>query len=332
MWRTALVGLGLLGALAFGGAAQAKTTFTLSTPDPDGASITEAAKKFAAVIADKSKGEIEVKVFPNGTLYSGDPSAAVKQLGAGSLDMLLLSTSLYANFNPKFTAISIPFLFDDTKQLLAYLNSDLGAELSADLAKINIRTLAYWHRPFRQITNSKRPITSPADMSGLRFRVPSNPLWVEFFKAVGAAPVPMAFGEVYTALQMGVVDGQENPVNIPVAAKFYEVQKYVSMTGHMADGWVVGINQGKFAALSPDLQKVVAEAAREMQDWVVKFEDDQATKDIEFLKGKGMQINNLTPEQQQQFVAVAKKLFPVFEGLVKDKAFFAKTLKFVGKN
>ena len=332
MWRTAAFGLGLLTAVAMGGVAQAKVSLTLSTPDPDGASITEAAKHLAAVIGEKSKGEIEVRVFPNGTLYSGDPSAAVKQLGNGSLDMLLLSTSLYATFNPKFTAISIPFLFDDTAQLIAYLNSDLAAELTADLAKVNIRALSYWHRPFRQITNSKRPITSPADMNGLRFRVPNNPLWVEFFKAMGAAPTPMAFGEVYTALQMNVVDGQENPVNIPVAAKFYEVQKYLSMTGHMADGWVVGINQAKFASLSPDLQKVVTDAARDTQGWVVKYEDDQAAKDIEFLKSKGVQVNTLTPDQQKQFVAVAKKLYPVFGDLVKDKAFFEKTLKFVGKN
>ena len=318
--------------LLMGAVAQAKVALTLSTPDPDGASITEAGKHFAKLIGDKSGGEIEVKVFPNGTLYGADPAAAVKQLGAGSLDMLLLSTSLYARFNSKFTAISIPFLFDDTKQLINYLNSDLAAELTGDLSKMNITALSYWHRPFRQITNSKRPITSPADMKGLRFRVPNNPLWVEFFKAMGAAPTPMAFGEVYNALQMKVVDGQENPVNIPVAAKFYEVQGYLSLSNHMADGWVVGINSAKFGGLSAALQKAVKDAAVETQKWKVDTDGAAASKDIDFLKSKGMKVNELTAQQQQQFVDVAKGLYPVFAELVKDQAFFKKTLHFVGKD
>jgi tripartite ATP-independent transporter DctP family solute receptor len=332
MWRKTIITLGLVGMLAVGGISHAKMALNLSTPDPDGASITESGKHFAKLIEEKTNGEVEVKVFPNGTLYGGDPGAAVKQLGAGSLDMLLLSTSLYARFNPKFTAISIPFLFDDTTQLISYLRSDLAAELKEDLAKINIEALSFWHRPFRQITNSKHPITTPADMKGLRFRVPNNPLWVEFFKAMGAAPTPMAFGEVYNALQMKVVDGQENPVNIPVAAKFYEVQGFLSLTNHMADGWVVGFNKKKFDGLPENIQKAISDAANETQEWKVKTDNEQASKDIAFLKSKGMKINELTPEQQKQFVEVSKSLYPKFAELVKDQAFFTKTLTFVGKN
>lgn len=332
MWRKTIITLSLVAILAFGGLSHAKMTLNLSTPDPDGASITEAGKHFAKLIEEKTNGEVEVKVFPNGTLYGGDPGAAVKQLGAGSLDMLLLSTSLYARFNPKFTAISIPFLFDDTDQLISYLRSDLADELKGDLAKMNIEALSFLHRPFRQITNSKRPITSPADMKGLRFRVPNNPLWVEFFKAMGAAPTPMAFGEVYNALQMKVVDGQENPVNIPVAAKFYEVQDFLSLTNHMADGWVVGFNKKKFDGLPENIRKAISEAAKETQEWKVKTDNEQASKDIAFLKSKGMEVNELTAEQQKQFVEVAKSLYPKFGELVKDQAFFTKTLTIVGKN
>lgn len=174
-------------------------------------------------------------MFPNGTLYGGDPSAGVKQLAGGSLDMLLNSTSLYATFNPKFTAIAIPYQFRDIDQLRVYLDSDLGKELSGDLSKIGILGLDLWSRPLRQITNSKAPIKSPADLKGMKLRVPNNPLWVEFFGAMGAAPTPMAFAEVYNALQLKVVDGQENPVNVPVSAKLYEVQKYLTISNHIAD-------------------------------------------------------------------------------------------------
>jgi TRAP-type transport system periplasmic protein len=322
----------LAGVLAIGSQlAMAKTTFSLSTPDPDDSEITLAAKKFAELVAAKTGGEVEVKVFPNGQLYAGDPSAAVRQLAGGSLDMLLLSTSLYANFNPKFTAVSVPYLFDDTAQLRSYLAGPLGQELLGDLNGIGIKGLMLWQRPFRQMTNSRRAITQPQDLAGMKFRVPNNPLWMEFFAKLGAVPTPMAFGEVYNALQLKVVDGQENPINIPVTAKFYEVQKFATMSNHMADGWVLAINPAKFNALPPAQQQALQAAATEAEAW--KFANDTADigKSIELLKSKGMQVNSLTPDQQKAFVNVSKQLFPRFSSLVKDQAFFDKTLTFVGK-
>ncbi|ODN69533.1 DctP family TRAP transporter solute-binding subunit [Methylobrevis pamukkalensis] len=312
-------------------AAQA-ATLTLSTPDPDTSEITVAANKFAELVAAKTNGEVEVKVFPNGTLYGGDPSAAVKQVAGGSLDMLLLSTSLYANFNPKFTAISIPYLFDDVDQLRSYLAGDLGKELMTDLDGIGIKAINMWTRPFRQITNSKRAITAPADLEGLKLRVPNNPLWVEFFGKMGAAPTPMAFAEVYNALQLKVVDGQENPVSVPVAAKFYEVQSHISMTNHIADGWVLAINPGKFDGLTDAQKTAIGEAAVEAEAWKVENDAANANGALDLLKENGMEVNELTAEQKAAFVAVSKELFPVFAGLVKDQSFFDRTIAAVGKN
>jgi len=320
------------GLLALSGSwVSAKTTFTLSTPDPDGSEITLAAKKFAELVAAKTGGEVEVKVFPNGQLYGADPSAAVRQLAGGSLDMLLLSTSLYANFNPKFTAVSIPYLFDDNAQLRNYLAGPLGQELLGDLNGIGVKGIGLWQRPFRQMTNSRKPIQSPQDLAGMKFRVPNNPLWVEFFSKMGAAPTPMAFGEVYNALQLRVVDGQENPINIPVTAKLYEVQKFATISNHMADGWVLGMNPGKFNALSDKDKQAVQAAAQEAEVWKAANDAADAKQSIDFLTAKGVAVNSLTPDQQKAFVAVAKGLFPRFSQLVKDQAFFDKTLTFVGK-
>ncbi len=311
--------------------ASAATTFTLSTPDPDTAEITVAARKFAELVGAKTGGQVEVKVFPNGQLYGGDPSDAVRQLSGGSLDMLLLSTSLYANFNPKFTAISVPYLFDDTAQLRTYLAGPLGQELLGDLNKIGIQGLGMWQRPFRQITNSRKAINGPQDLAGMKLRVPNNPLWVEFFGKMGAVPTPMAFGEVYNALQLRVVDGQENPINIPVTAKFYEVQKFATVSNHMADGWVLAINPAKYAALPEAQKQAIAAAAVEAEAWKLANDTADASRSVDFLKSKGMQVNALTPEQQQAFVKVSKELFPRFGALVKDPAFFDKTLSAVGK-
>ena len=309
-----------------------KVTFNLSTPDPDESSVSLAAKEFAKVVGEKSNGSIEIKVHPNGTLYGGDPSAAVKQLGAGSLDMLVLSTSLYANFEPKFSAISIPYLFDDKDQFVSFLEGDLGTELLDSVSNLDIQGLGYWTRDFRQITNSKRPITKPEDLEGVKLRVPNNPLWVEFFKGAGAVTTPMDFGEVYNALQLKTIDGQENPIGVVTSAKIYEVQEYLTISNHMADGWLVGINQEKFDSLTEEQQQILTETSKEIQGWALDYDKKEAESAIEFLEGEGVKVNELTSEQQQLFVEVSKKAYPTFKGLVKDEQFFTKVLEFVGKS
>lgn len=313
--------------IALAGAAEAEM-LTLSTPDADTSEITLAAKHFAELVAEKTGGELEVRVFPNGTLYGGDPSAGVKQLAGGSLDMLLNSTSLYATFNPKFSAIAIPYLFEDVDQLRAYLDSDMGQELQADLSDIGILGLDLWSRPLRQITNSKLPITQPDDLKGLKLRVPNNPLWVEFFGAMGAAPTPMAFAEVYNALQLGVVDGQENPVNVPVSAKLYEVQKYLTLSNHIADAWVLGMNPARYESLSDGQKAALAEAATETGAWKAENDAADIAKSIATLQDYGLAVNELTEDQRAAFVAVSQGLYGQFSDIVKDKDFFDRTTAF----
>lgn len=304
-----------------------KVVLRFATPDPDESSITVAAKEFARIVKQKSNGTIEIVVHPNGTLYGGDPNAAVKQLSAGTLDMLVLSTVLCANFEPKFSVISIPYLFDNPDQVISYLNGDLGKQLLNSLDKMNIKGLTYWPRTFRQITNSKRPIQEPGDLKGLKIRVPNNPLWIEFFKASGATPVPMAFGEVYTALQLKTVDGQENPLDIPISSKFYEVQKYLTISDHMTDAWVVGINLDKFNKLSSEQKQILLDAAKEIQQWKLKYDIEEDKKAIKFLESQGMKANILTASQKEKFRTISKPLYPKFKELVKDPEFFDKTVK-----
>ncbi|WP_276122498.1 DctP family TRAP transporter solute-binding subunit [Pararhizobium qamdonense] len=307
-------------------------TLTLSTPDADASEITLAAKKFAEIVSTKTNGELTIKVFPNGTLYGGDPSAGVKQLAGGSLDMLLNSTSLYATFNPKFTAIAIPYQFRNIEQLRAYLDSDLGQELQSDLGNIGIKGVDLWSRPLRQITNSKLPITSPADMKGMKLRVPNNPLWVEFFGAMGAAPTPMAFAEVYNALQLKVVDGQENPINVPVSAKLYEVQKYATISNHIADAWVLGMNPARYDGLSDAFKAALNDAAMETEAWKAENDAADIEKSIATLKANGMEVNELTDDQRKAFVDVAAGLEEKFSALVKDQSFFDRTRAFATTN
>lgn len=332
MRRKGILACALAVLFCFFAQAQAATTLTLSTPDPDNSSISVAAQNYAKLVKEASNGDIEIKVFPNGTLYGGDPGAAVKQLGGGSLDMLLLSASLYANFKPRFIALSVPYLFDSMDQFRDYLASDNMNLLSDDVASMRIQPLGYWPRPFRVITNSKVLIKTPADLEGIKLRVPNNPLWVEFFRAMNAAPTPMAFGEVYNALQLAVVDGQENPISIPMDAKFYEVQKYLTFTNHIADAWVLGMNQRKWAALTDAQRKILMDCAAQAQAEKIKYDEESSDETEAFLKEKGMETYRLAPEEHAQFVEVAKKLYPRFGELVKDTDFYGRTLEFVGKN
>ncbi|WP_343032804.1 DctP family TRAP transporter solute-binding subunit [Anaerotalea alkaliphila] len=305
----------------------------LSVPDSETSSVTVAAEEFAKQLNERSQGALKVTVFPNGSLYGGDGSAAIKQVGAGGLDMLVLAGSLYANFKPEFNVVSIPYMFDDFDQLVDYVNSDVGNELKDSVSTLNIEPLALWTRSFRQITNSKRPITEPEDLKGVILRVPNNPLWVEFFTACGATATPMSFSEVYNALQLKTLDGQENPVDVPMSAKFYEVQSYITMSNHMADTWVVGMSSTKFNGLPEDLQQLVTETAQEMQTWKIDYDTEQDALALQLLIDNGMEMNELTAEGQAKFVEVSKGLYDsVFKGLVSNDDLFNKTLEFVGKN
>ncbi|WP_018921986.1 DctP family TRAP transporter solute-binding subunit [Salsuginibacillus kocurii] len=307
-------------------------SLNFATPDPESASITVAANEFAEQVEEESNGSIEVTVHGDGSLYGEDPSAAINQLGDGSLDMLALSSTVYANSESRFNMFSVPYLFDDQDQYLDLLNDELALQLLDDIDVLDIEGLTYWPRNFRQITNSVNPINEPSDLEGLDIRVPNNPLWVEFFEEAGASPTPMDFGEVYNALQLGTIDGQENPVEIPVNSSFYEVQDYISMTNHMADAWVVGINQDTFNDLSNEQQEVIENQSEEMQGWLRDYDNEEVDGMIATLEEEGMEVNEVSSEDQEQFVEISQSQYPEFREVVEDDDYFDEVLEFVGKD
>ncbi|MBQ9420009.1 MAG: TRAP transporter substrate-binding protein DctP, partial [Synergistaceae bacterium] len=200
-------------------AASAAKKITISVPDPTTSYIYAAAEEFAKRATEYSEGTLEFSISANGSLYGGDTAAGIKQLGAGSLQMLILASSVYASFVPGFNVISVPYMFDDQAQLLQYLNSDIATELFNRVNRMGISVVGKWTRSFREVTNSKRPITEPDDLKGIVLRVPNNSLYVEFFTACGAVTTPMNFSEVYNALQLNTLDGQENPIDVPYSNK-----------------------------------------------------------------------------------------------------------------
>jgi tripartite ATP-independent transporter DctP family solute receptor len=320
-------GLLITGSLAF---AQAPNSIRLAVGDPIHSSVGVAAEHFKELVETATEGRVSVEIFPDGVLFGGDQNAAVNMLQDGSLDALILSTSVYASFEPRMNAISLPYLFNDYDEFTGYLEGEPGQTLLASLDRLNTEGLALMIRTFRHITNSRGPIETPADLQGLRLRVPNNRLWVEFFGPLGANPTPMSFTEVYTALQLRTIDGQENPVEVPLANSFYEVQDYLSLTGHIADAYVLGINQTLWNRFDAETQDVLHQAALDTARFKTEYDLGEADRIIAELEERGMQVNELTPEQRSVFQEEALRLYPDFESLV-GADFMAETLRFLGR-
>lgn len=312
--------------------AQAQDTyeFRLAVGDPISSSVGVTAEKFAEIIAEKTDGRVQVEVFPDGVLFGGDQNAAVNQLGDGSLDMLILSTNVYASFEPRMNAMSLPYLFSDYDELVAYMKGEPGQTLLGSLDRLGIKGLSMMLRTFRHVTTADRPVTTAADLEGLKLRVPNNQLFVKFFEAVGANPTPMAFVEVYTALQLGAIDGQENPVEVPLANRFYEVQDHLNLTGHIGDGYILAINRGLWEGLPEDIQGAMQEAALEVADFKTEYDLSEEERVIQELKDKGMTVNELAEGEKKKLQQTATELYPEFEGLI-GAEFTAESLEFLGR-
>lgn len=308
-----------------------KVSLNVSVPDADNSYIYAAAQEFKSRVEEYSGGSIELTIYPNGSLYGGDGNAAITSVGNGSLDIVILAASLYASFDPSFYVISVPYLFDDIQQLQDYLNSDIGVDLFNSVESLGITCLSRWTRSFRQVTNNKNPIYSPDDLKGMVLRTPSNTLYVDFFSACGANVSPMNFSEVYNALQLHTLDGQENPVDVPATSNFYEVQNYISATNHIADAWVVGINTNKLSGLTENQQNALRQAAEECQQWYVDYQAEMDGEMLKLLTDNGMEYNELTEEGFQQFVEISQSLYPEFKELVANDDLFDATVEFCGK-
>jgi len=318
---------------AFGMNASAATKLNLSVPDAASSSIGVAAQEFADQLNEKSEGELEVKVYFDGSLYGGDATAAVTTMQDGGLDMLCLATSWYASFDDSFNVIQIPYLFKSVDAEQAYLNDEASQPMWDAVEGMGVKFLAAWTRSFRMTTNNIRPITKPEDFAGIKLRTPGNQIYQVFFgDGCGANVTPMSFSEVYTALQTNTIDGQENPADVPFSSSFYEVQKYISATNHIGEAWVVGMNPDKFASLSEDMQQLILDTAQEMQQWKKDYDEATDQEDIDFMVEQGMEYNELDEEGFAAFQEVSKSLYPKFQEIVNNQELWDATIAFAEAN
>ncbi|MEC5292474.1 DctP family TRAP transporter solute-binding subunit [Aurantimonas sp. C2-6-R+9] len=324
----ALAGTGALTATVT--PANAQTTLRLAVADPADSSVGRAAKDFADLVKEKTGGEVEFQVFADGVLFGKDQNAAVNQLGSGALDGLILASSVYASFEPRMNAISLPYLFSDYDQLQGYLRGEPGQTLLSSLDRLDIKGLGIFLRTFRNVTTRETPITKAEDFKGLKLRTPNNELFVALFQALGANPTPMAFSEVYSALQLKVIDGQENPVEVPLNNRLYEVQKHLNITQHLADSYLLALSKAAWEKIPQEQRAAVQEAADEMVKKHDAEEIAQESKIIEELKQLGMQVNELPPEEKAKVQEVARGIYAQFGDKI-GKEFMETSLNFVSQ-
>jgi tripartite ATP-independent transporter DctP family solute receptor len=209
----------------------------------------------------------------------------------GTQDMSINAHGVIASYEPKLAAIELPFLFDSPEKIGKLLDGSIGEELAKDLPRKGMRILAYWENGLRQITNNKRPIEKPEDLKGLKIRTPENKMTLSIFKALGASPAPLAFSELYLALSQGVFDGQENPITNINAAKFDEVQKYISVTNHKYESCPMIISETVWKRLPKSVRVVLKKGAVKFAKEHRKMVQDNEAQLLEELQAKGMKVS-----------------------------------------
>jgi tripartite ATP-independent transporter DctP family solute receptor len=295
-------------ALLVASPALAKMKLKLATVTPANHAYNEGAREFIRLIQEGTNGEIDIQLYPGGQLSKGEREL-VEGMQMGIIDLAVTSTGPLSNFSPDMGVVDLPFLFLSNEHVDKVLDGPVGRKLLDGLEQANIKGLAFMENGFRNFTNSSRPLEKPEDLKGLKFRTMENPVHLASVRSIGAQAVPMSWGEVYTSLQTGVIDGQENPVAIIWVNKMNEVQKYLSLTGHFYSPAPLTMSKKKFDSLKPEWQKLFLEAALKAAAFERKVIRDAEKKQIEELKSWGMDIRTV---DKQLFVDAMQPAYETF--------------------
>jgi tripartite ATP-independent transporter DctP family solute receptor len=302
---------------AGGTASAAEKTIRLSHVTARGSPWDKGAERFAELVAQKTGGRIAVKVYPQSQLANGSQKAELEMLQSGVLDMTWDSPIILALFlDKRFDVFNLPWLYPSMDAANRVADGPMGELAYRWLAEKGVVGLGIGVNGFRELTNSKRPVAGPDDLKGIKFRVAGSKLYLETFRLLGANAVTMSFGEVFTALQQGVIDGQENPTAIIDSSRLYEVQKYLTIWHYSFDPLVLCINKRLFDGLSPADQQALREAAKEAVAYERQLSADEERRLPEELKKKGMQVNALTPAQVAVFKDRVRPVYSMVEEYV----------------
>jgi tripartite ATP-independent transporter DctP family solute receptor len=262
--------------------------------------------RYAQLIRERTQGRVDIRIHHSRQL--GDERQVVEGLQLGTIHLAVSSTGPLGGFVPEMNVLDLPFLFRDANHAYKVLDGEIGRSLLGKFEAVGIKGLAFWENGFRHITTSKKPIERPADLKGLKIRVMENRVHQAAFRQLGADATPMAWGEVFTSLQQGLLDAQENPIPIVSTFKLYEVQKYLALTGHVYSPAPLLMSKKTWDRMPPEIQKVMLDTAMEVAKVQRQLNRSQEQKQLGELKAKGMTII-----EQPDRAAFREAMQPVFE-------------------
>jgi tripartite ATP-independent transporter DctP family solute receptor len=305
----------LLASAALAGEAPKKQVIRISIgPNREHPAFIAPNEKFKPIVEAKTNGRYEVQLFPDAAL--GDDIKATEAVRSGTLDAVVTSSSPLGGLVKELLVFDLPFLFPTEKVADAVLDGPIGAELSTLMEPRGLVNLAWFENGYRQLTNSARPVSKPEDLKGLKIRTMQNQLHLAAWRALGANPTPMPFSEVFTALQQKTIDGQENPIPTLYSAKLYEVQKYVSLIGHVWTPHMLVWSKPLWDKLPKEDQAIFRAAARETalynRELNRKFNREFRTT----LEQRGMIFIDLTPDQRRAFQTATASVWTEFESKI----------------
>ncbi|WP_457560334.1 DctP family TRAP transporter solute-binding subunit [Caminibacter sp.] len=306
-----LMSVALLASIGFAAQYVIKFSHVVSPDTPKG----KAADYFAKRVAVLSHGKIRVDVYPNAQL--GGDKVILRKMKFGAVQMAAPSFSKFTGLVPQLGLFDLPFLFKNEDSLHKVLDGKVGQKLLNMVTKKGYVALAYWDNGFKEMSDSKRPLIKPSDCAGLKFRVMSSKVLIAQFKALNAIPVVLPFSEVYSALQQGVVDGQENTISNIYTKKFYEVQRYMTMTNHGYLGYMVVMSKKFWNRLPDNMKAVIKEAIKEAtakeRIWAKQLNEQQLNDIKAYAKKTGkLQIDYLTPAQRKVWEQKLRTIYPQF--------------------
>ncbi len=318
--RKSVVILGVLAALALAwilpgmGEAAYKSEFKNSLVVGPGGPWGEAAAKFADLLKERTQGRINVKNYFAGQLFAGKQTNEFTLLNQGVADFALGSTINWSPQVKELNLFAMPFMYPSYKALDAVEAGEPGKKLFQLIEAKGVIPLAWGENGFRQVTNSKRPVKGPGDLEGLKIRVVGSPIFIDTFRALGANPVNMNWGEAQTAFQQGTVDGQENPVvSVIIPSKLWTTQKHISLWNYAIDPLILGVSKITWDSLTPQDREIVRKTAEEVMAWQKKGARaglEGSTEAVETLKKNGMEVVSLSPKDLEAFRG---KTQPVYE-------------------
>ncbi|MBX9462357.1 MAG: DctP family TRAP transporter solute-binding subunit [Aquamicrobium sp.] len=303
---------GLLAATMFAGTAAAEfnsRSIKVSNGAPKEHPVAAGVDAMAACLEEGSGGEMSLRGFYSGAL--GDDLDATQSVRSGSLEMVVAGADALAGIEPAIAVFGLPFLFASDEEADAVLTGPFFDYLAERMPQHGLVLLSFWENGFRNATNSKHPIEKIEDFEGLNFRVMQNNIFLDTFRRLGANPVPMAFGEVFTALETGAVDGQENPLPLIEASKFYEVQKYLTLTRHAYSPTPVLFSKQVWDTYTPEEQELLKTCATEARTAQIERSREAATESLDKLRSEGMEVVEALSEEETARLRDA--IAPVYE-------------------